>query len=231
MAALRAKVGSSYRSLKYRGDKVICPVCGGRFSQFLRFNARPNAQCPRCLSLERHRTMWIYLMESGVLVDPQSRVLDIAPRAAMSRRLERKLRGRYVSGDLMLPPVSVYLDLTALPFLDASFNVVICSHVLEHVPDDRAAMAQLRRVLQPGGFAFVPVPIHPTNTETIEDPAITSDADRERVFGQRDHVRWYARDDFESRLRDAGLRPELIDVTTRSSAMNLDPEVYVGHID
>jgi SAM-dependent methyltransferase len=90
-----------------------------------------------------------------------------------------------------------------LPFRDGAFDALLCHHVLEHVPDDRAAMRELRRVLRPGGWAILQSPIRSRLEATLEDPAVTDPRERERLFGQRDHLRQYGRD-YADRLRAAG---------------------------
>src|SRR4029077_8850135 len=86
---------------------------------------------------------------------------------------------------------------------DSYFYLILCSHVLEHVPDDRAAMSELRRVLAPGGLALVLTPYRP-EVPTYEDPSVSSPLDRMVAFGQQDHVRIYGMD-LADRLREARL--------------------------
>jgi SAM-dependent methyltransferase len=108
---------------------------------------------------------------------------------------------------------------------------VYCSHVLEHVEDDRRAMAELFRILRPGGWAFLSVPIH--GARTIEDPAIALPADRLRAFGQEDHVRIYGNDGaFERRLEHVGfnVRAEAYGATLSTdeqSRYGIDPAEYL----
>jgi ubiquinone/menaquinone biosynthesis C-methylase UbiE len=111
---------------------------------------------------------------------------------------------RYVSADLMAASVMSHLDIERMPFRDAAFDAVICNHVLEHVADDRAAMAEVFRVLEPAGWALLQVPIAMALDRTIEDPTATTEAQRIHRFGQGDHVRLYARADYIARLRAAG---------------------------
>jgi SAM-dependent methyltransferase len=162
-----------------------------------------------CESLERHRLHWVYLRERTDLLDGRPRrLLHVAPEAV----LERKLRGlpgvRYVSADLADPHAMLRLDVMRLAFADAAFDAVLCSHVLEHVADDRAAMRELRRVLRPGGLALLAVP--PIRAErTAEDPSEADPAERRRRFGHPDHVRRYGRD-YADRLREAGFEVEVV---------------------
>ncbi|MFQ6084530.1 MAG: methyltransferase domain-containing protein [Candidatus Aminicenantia bacterium] len=95
------------------------------------------------------------------------------------------------------------MDITDIPFPDNHFDCIICCHVLEHVPDDRKAMRELFRILKPGGWAILQSPINLNRDKTFEDPNIVSSEERERVFGQSDHVRIYGRD-FKNKLEEVG---------------------------
>jgi SAM-dependent methyltransferase len=103
------------------------------------------------------------------------------------------------------------LDITALDLPDGAFDAIICSHVLEHVADDAAAMRELHRVTAAGGFVLVMVPLALDRATTYEDPRISSPEERERAFLQRDHVRLYA-PDIADRLRAAGFAVETVDL-------------------
>jgi SAM-dependent methyltransferase len=108
--------------------------------------------------------------------------------------LRRRPGIRYVSGDLESPLAMARMDLLALPLRDRSIEAVVCSHVLEHVASVERALAEIHRVLVPGGWAILQSPINPARATTFEDPSVTSPEERERVFGQRDHVRIFGRD-------------------------------------
>jgi SAM-dependent methyltransferase len=164
-------------------------------------------------------------------------VLDVAPSGHMTSLLQRLAPARYVRVDLDPSAdrrtVDVQASVTQLPFADASFDLVICYHVLEHVPDDGAGMRELARVLRHGGVVLAQVPWR-SDVVTDEDPS-ASDDERIRRFGQADHVRWYGTD-FDDRLRAAGLQPFRFlptDVLTASACdlMRLNPNepVWVLH--
>lgn len=104
------------------------------------------------------------------------------------------------------------MDIHHMPFQDDSFDVVLCNHVLEHVNDDRLALREIYRVLRPGGWAILQSPVDPTRETTFEDPSITSLREREKNFGQADHVRLYGRD-YALRIREAGFLVEEVDFT------------------
>jgi len=165
---------------------------------------RPEALCPVCGALERHRLVWLYMERRTDLLDGRAkRLLHLAPEKELERRL-RAVRGLdYLSGDRCGAGVTVRLDVTALPFGDDSFDVICCSHVLEHVPDDLRAMAELFRVLRPGGWAILQSPV--SGDATIESPPDCAPEERVRRFGQSDHVRRYGKD-YADRLAAAGFR-------------------------
>jgi SAM-dependent methyltransferase len=193
------------------GDAVECPVCRGTFSEFI----GRKSFCPRCKAKARQRLVWVYLEDSGI-EDPGLAILHIAPESSFRTRLEN--RPVYVAGDLDPERYAredgdagvQRIDVTAIPFPDASFDRVIMNHVLEHVPDDRGAMREVFRVLRSGGRLIGQHPVRWDRAETYEDLSITSPADRERHFEQHDHVRIYGRD-FADRLRSVGFEVTPVD--------------------
>jgi SAM-dependent methyltransferase len=164
---------------------------------------RPNSRCPSCGARRRQRYLWLYLERKTNLLVDRLRVLHFAPERIFEEWLGSRPNLDYVSTDLERPRAMVKADITDLPFADDSFDAILCSHVLEHIVDDRKAMRELYRVLRPGGWAVVLVPIDFSRAETFEDSSIVAPADRERLFGQDDHVRVYGRD-FTARLEEAG---------------------------
>jgi len=190
----------------HHGDAVHCPVCGHDFDRFRDAWNRPRALCWRCGAHERHRSFALLLDERPELV-ARREVLHFAPEWCLERRLRALAPARYLTADLEPGAADLELDLQALALPDAAFDTVICSHVLEHVPDDRVGMRELARVTRPGGAVLVMVPTDPDRDVTHEDPAVDSPAEREAAYWQHDHLRLYARDVGE-RLAAAGLAVE-----------------------
>ena len=191
-------------ALLHLGRRVRCPLCGWSFARFRDAANRADAICWRCGSHERHRALWLFLRAHPEVLGDARSLLHFAPEWCLEHRLRRRRGLRYVTADLEPGLGELRLDVTRIALPDGAFDAILCSHVLEHVPDDRAAMRELRRVLAPGGRLVVMVPLDHTRAETYEDPAITSPAERERAFLQHDHVRLYA-PDIADRLREAGL--------------------------
>jgi SAM-dependent methyltransferase len=206
-----------------RGDAHECPCCGRSFARFI---ARADSLlCPRCRSLERQRTMWLYLRDELGIERSDARLLHLAPDAPLVGPLRAIPALRYQTADISPGAlVDRTLDARALPFDADSFELIICSHVLEHIPEDVEVAREFARVLVPGGAALVQVPVDPTLEETFEDPAITTPAEREAAYGQADHVRIYGPDVIE-RLRAGGL-----DVRRVQYAEQLSPEVSSRHL-
>jgi SAM-dependent methyltransferase len=187
-----------------RGDAVQCPVCGGRFARFLPYGGREGALCPGCGCAERHRLMWLWLAEEDRL---HGRMLAFGPDDATESRLRARAGLDYLSADIDGTQAMVAADVTKLDFADSSFDSVLCSHVLEHVPDEAAALAELRRVLRPGGWAAVMLPVDRSVAVTFEDPTAITPDQRDARFGHYDHVRLYGAD-VAARLRaDAVIDP------------------------
>lgn len=203
MYALRAS------SVLYNGNKVTCPCCGHSFSSFASYGyiKRPNVLCRWCLSLERHRGLWLYLHQRSDILERKAKLLHFAPEHQLQELFKSNPNLDYLSADLDMPTAMVKMDITNIPLPDNTYDVVICNHVLEHVPDDKKAMSELYRILKPGGWAILQTPMS-NLPDTIEDLTITDPRERERLFGQDDHVRTYGMDK-KTRLEAVGFRVEL----------------------
>lgn len=196
-------------------------------------------QCPVCFSSDRDRLVWLFLrLRLGVHGLRNAMLLHIAPERQLQRRL-RSLRLRYVAGDRLegdytYPRDTLPLDVTRLPFRAATFDIVICNHVLEHVPRDDEAMRELHRVMKPGATAILQVPIALELAVTYEDEKIQSAKDRETAYGQHDHCRLYGQD-YDKRLEEAGFvverdRPQHQggEPATRREALNPNEEIFAA---
>ena len=191
-----------------KGNNVECPVCLGRFKKLLPYgyvNPRENVLCPKCLSLERHRLMWLFLQRKTDFFSVKKKVLHIAPEQCFYKRFKRQENLEYTTADLESPLADIKMDIQEIPLEDDIFDVVICNHVLEHVPDDKKAMKEIYRVLRPGGFAILFVPINFSLNTTYEDPSITNPKERLKHFNQEDHWRLYGAD-YPIRLQEIGFK-------------------------
>jgi SAM-dependent methyltransferase len=207
-----------YSLRRHAGTAVRCVVCERSFGSWI-----DSTVCPGCGSETRHRFMWSLLERDWRARVEPVRLLHIAPEECLARRF-RSHRSVvfYCTLDRGAPEVDVRADLTATGLADQSFDAVICSHVLEHIQNDRAAMREMLRLLKPGGIAYIQVPCNQESSVTDEDPSITDPLERSRRFGQFDHLRVYGMD-IVDRLRHAGfviekIRPSDILDTQQMSA-------------
>lgn len=197
-------------ALGFPRPRFYCPACKTsvfHWQPFVRvigdgvYRREPGGRvCPHCHSMERTRQMALYF-ERQRTAWAGKRMLHFAPEAGLARLLRGLGLASYTTTDLMQAGVDVAADITQLPFADASFDIIYCSNVLEHIPDDRKAMSELFRVLAPAGLCIIQVPIK--GEKTYEDASITRPEARAAAFGQADHVRWYGRD-VSQRLEAAG---------------------------
>lgn len=210
LAELRLIKKISYFIAKF-GNKKYCPICK-KSSLFFTYSGlirRKNACCPHCQALERHRLFWVYLeRKTSLFTNKPKNILHIAPERIF-RDGFRKIFAEcsYLTADLFDEEVDERMDITDIKHPDESFDFIYCSHVLEHVPDDRKAMREFRRVLCSSGTAILLVPI--TTTRTFEDHTVDNDMDRKALYGQCDHVRRYG-PDYQDRLTEAGFIVEKV---------------------
>ena len=217
-------------ALRSRGRRVMsycapwyfhkeCPFCGMRLHQFedggirapvlsdtncIGGGYRSNVTCPGCCSTDRERLIYLYLQLCSPLFSQGLTVLHVAPEPRLERRLSTQRKLKYLTADLSAPHVMIWIDLVETGLRSNMFDVIICNHVLEHICDDRKAMCELLRLLKPGGWAILQVPLSQSLTNTLEDPRVTDPKERLRRYGQEDHVRIYAASDYWARLEKAG---------------------------
>ena len=200
-----------------KGNTYTDPIDSKSFKSFLPYGygkQRNNVLSPSSLSLERHRLLWLYLKNETDFFSVEKKVLHFAPEQAFYKRFRKMSNLDYVTTDLNSPLADVKADICNLPFKDNEFDIILCNHVLEHIPDDTKAMEELYRILKPGGFGVFQIPQDLNRETTFEDDSITDKKERAKIFGQYDHVRIYGRDYFD-KLRSVGFKVEEVDYTAR----------------
>lgn len=208
-----------------KGGTYTDPIDGNSFRTFLPYGygkQRPNVLSPSTLSLERHRLLWLYLKnETGFFSEKseeslRKKVLHFAPEQCFLKRFKNLKHIDYTTTDLLSPIADVKADICDLPFNDDTYDVILCNHVLEHIPDDTKAMKELYRVMKPGGYGVFQIPQDLNRASTFEDDTITDKAERTKIFGQYDHVRVYGKDYFD-KLRSIGFKVKEVDYTNTLS--------------
>ena len=218
--------------LLYLGKSKQCPLCGCQRRKFLPYGyvtSRENALCPNCLSLERHRLLWLWLVREsdigrGAMALPK--MLHIAPEVALMRKFKKMYAStpdRYVTADLESPLADMHFDVQQIPLEAESFDAIICNHIMEHVEDDGKALRELYRIMRRGGWGVILSPVELEREKTFEDDTITDPAERTRIFGQYDHRRIYGRD-YAARLREAGF--EVYDIDYKNELSKAEQELY-----
>lgn len=221
-----------------KGNTFTDPIDGKHFRTFLPYGygtQRNNVLSPSTLSLERHRLLWLYLktdtdfFQSEFISDSENsstnakiskdtetssalKVLHFAPEQCFLKQFRSLKHLDYTTTDLESPLADVKADICNLPFKENEFDVILCNHVLEHIPDDTKAMQELYRILKPGGYGIFQIPQDLNRETTFEDDSITDPKERAKIFGQYDHVRVYGRDYFD-KLRSIGFHVEEVDYT------------------
>ena len=232
----------NYRSIlssyvRLFGAKTFCPVCQERdrgftpLPDFYRLNAEKYGykhfgkgemtalstySCTNCGASDRERLYALWL--SQVFFErstPQCyKAIHFAPESTLSNFIKhQRLFLDYQTADYMMEGVDHKVDLMHLPFADEAYDFFICSHVLEHVTDDRKAITELYRVTKCGGKGILMAPIITDLPRTIEDPSITDEGERWRLFGQNDHVRLYSRNEYVKRITETGFNLEQFDIS------------------
>ena len=191
-----------------KGNKFTDPIDGKSFRMFLPYGygtQRNNVLSPSTLSLERHRLLWLYLQnETDFFTSKENKkVLHFAPEQAFYKLFRNQKNLDYTTTDLFSPLADVKADICNLPFSDNQYDIILCNHVLEHIPDDTKAMQELFRVLKPNGMAILQIPQDLSRATTFSDDTIVDQKERAKIFGQYDHVRIYGRDYFD-KLRSIG---------------------------
>lgn len=207
-----------------RGNTYTDPIDSKSFRKFLSYGygkQRPNVLSPSTLSLERHRLLWLYLKNETDFFTASKKILHFAPEQAFYKRFRKLSNLDYVTTDLESPLADVKADICDLPFKENEFDVILCNHVLEHIPDDTKAMQELYRILRPGGIGIFQIPQDLNREATFEDDSITDKKERAKIFGQYDHVRIYGRDYFD-KLRSIGFKVDEVDYTSKLTEEEID---------
>lgn len=204
-----------------KGNTFIDPIDGKSFKSFLPYGygkQRSNVLSPSTLSLERHRLLWLYLKnETDFFTSKEKlKVLHFAPEQCFLKHFKELKNLDYTTTDLLSPIADVKADICDLPFQDNTYDVILCNHVLEHIPDDAKAMKELYRVMKVDGMGVFQIPQDLNRNVTFEDNTITDIKERTKIFGQYDHVRVYGLDYFD-KLRSIGFKVEAVDYTSKLS--------------
>jgi SAM-dependent methyltransferase len=217
---------SKIAPLVYYGNRYEDPISGKTYRKFLPYGysgraKRKNVLCPGSLSLERHRLLWLYLKQRTDFFTAPHKVLHIAPEQCFYRIFRGMKNLDYTTGDYNSPLADIHFDLHKAPFEDNTFDVVLCNHVLEHVEDADQCMRELYRIMKPGGWGIFQVPLDTTRHTTLEDKSITSPADREKHYWQKDHLRLFGLD-YLDKLEAAGFKVKVDDFVNSFSAGLID---------
>lgn len=230
--------------LKHKGGKYCCPFCGyssdlmwplgadneaTRKYKIVGGGRRNYMRCIKCGSSDRERLIYLYLKDYVHAFEGKGKtVLHIAPEPHIASVFREESSCRYFAGDsfaegYQYPNYVQNMNVLNLPFDSDQFDIVICNHVLEHVPNDKQAMSELQRVLRPSGIALLQVPISYELEHTIEDPNIQDPAQKERLFGQRDHCRLYG-NDYVTRLTESGFVVNKVILSEKYNRYAINPE-------
>jgi len=244
------KVKRELRLILNKGDIYVCPFC-----HYQAKNLSPTGLsipvlkekevigggyrlggCFKCGSTDRERLIYLYLDKVYKLFGrgKEIKILHIAPEKTLSDVLLNQNFKNYVCGDLFTPGYNypehvINLNVLSIPFDDNYFDLIICNHVLEHIPNDIDAIKEIYRVLRNGGIAILQVPISKNSEVTFEDFSITDPKEREIVFGQFDHVRIYGQD-YPTRLEKSGFKVERINISENYDkfGLNKEEDIFIG---
>ena len=191
----------------FKGTKFTDPINNKSYSYFFPYGynkQRKNALCPGTFSLERHRLLWLYLKKETDFFNSNNKILHFAPEQCFHKFFKSFFKN-YTTTDLNSPIVDIKADICNLPFNDNSFDYILCNHVLEHIYDDEKAMKEIYRILNKNGIAILQVPIDINSNCTHEGRDINNKQDRNKLFGQYDHLRMYGLDYFK-KLKNIGFK-------------------------
>lgn len=236
-----SRIKNKIKLISHSGSKYQCPYCGynskdlkivGHDLNVLRDKqviggGRRAAGCFKCGSRDRERLLYAFIIEELKLPKNTS-ILHIAPEPKLSGVILKQNFKEYICGDLFTegyqyPEYVKNINVLDIPYEENHFDLLICNHVLEHIPDDQKAMKEILRVLKPGGKAILQVPISKNNMKTHEDFSISDPKKREELFGQFDHVRIYGQD-YVQRLENVGFCVNKINISERYKRLGVNPD-------
>lgn len=230
--------------MKNKGSNYQCPFCSFNAKDLcligLDFPVLKEKQivggglrkggCYKCGSSDRERLIYTFLDKEFDLFNKKKefKILHIAPEKNVSQKLLTHSFSNYICGDLFTegyqyPDHVQNINVLDIPFESDYFDLVICNHVLEHIPDDEKAMKELNRVLKPNAQAILQVPISKNTAATFEDFSITDPHQRELVFGQFDHIRIYGQD-YPNRLNNCGFKVDRINLHNKYKHVGINPD-------
>ena len=201
-------------SIFYIGRQFSCNCCGRSFRRFKAKGnglvSRENAQCPYCGSLERTRTLLFYLQNETNIFKEKVKLLHFAPEWSLYSIFKKNPDVDYFAVDLDPDLADQVVDIMSIPFPDNSFDYILCSHVLGHIPDEQKAINELARVLKPDGTALIQAIIDLNNPHTFETPDADTPEKRLKYYSEPDLLRLHGTD-FAQRLQNGGFQVETID--------------------
>ncbi len=243
------------QSVYYKGNNLYCPFCGNSFRKMLPGGSnlpviaekeiiaagrRNNCVCPRCYSTDRDRLIYLYIKYKTNFLKKHIKLLHVSPSGAVRAWLSSQPNIDYNTGTkhhegFYYSKNIPYIDITKIDCEDQTFDLILCNHVLEHIKEDKKAISELYRIIKPEGQAILQVPISKKLKNTYEDPDITSPSDREKYFGQFDHVRIYGQD-YTSRLEIAGFKVNILNPLKNNwnvenldkFAINYNEDLYIA---
>ena len=182
------KIRLFFLKFKYAGNDVVCSCCKSSFREFAPFgdNRRKNAWCPNCESLERHRLLWMYFENKTSIYDKKLKLLHVAPETVFFKKFIKQINIEYYPVDIfphLYPKGTTYLNILDHEIPDNSFDVIICNHVFQYIEDDKTAIENIYKLMKPGGWGIMQVPINGKTQKTYEDASIKDPLERLKAFG------------------------------------------------
>ncbi|MDD3013581.1 MAG: methyltransferase domain-containing protein [Candidatus Gastranaerophilales bacterium] len=210
-SAIKKVANNLYYMNLVPGTGTTCPICEKTSRKFIPYirNLKVNARCPKCKSLDRHRLLWLYFKDNPGLFKKKMNILHFAPEPCFENQFSKMKNINYITADLDPEAAMVQMDITNINYTNNYFDGIICNHVLEHVEDDIKAMQESYRILKPGGWAVLMIPVDVNRQETFEDFSIVTPEERLKYFEQEDHVRIYGLD-YTDRLKSVGFEVSAI---------------------